>query len=240
MNFLALVAALFGLSSPAFADATDPARAEAIFKQMLDTYASLKSYSDNGVAKNSMDTVIYDNGEVHDWGNKFEIQMERPAIYKLLWHSGFENMPGGVVWSKGKEIYYKAFDVQGNDFKWPDGTIVKRAEHPSRGFEFFGEVHHQDLVPLLFFGLETRVQEECSLFVLGPDDSVEGVACYVLNGQINDKMNTTSDSEVTLWVGKEDHLIHKYTYIHQGITTIQVHTNIVVNHDINITTFPTP
>jgi outer membrane lipoprotein-sorting protein len=217
-----------------------------IFKNAQEKYASLTSYSDEG------QTMAAVNGM--NLTTTFSIKLARPNMYRIEWaqkvHSNYTNT--GVVWSAGDGD----FMVMGN------GNAQKQGSQESALSSATGvSGNAAATIPGTFFKMNWGNQLGKS--VAGQkqqaDEKVGGVDCYVFSNEPKQGMTRT------LWIGKEDFLIHQLRTVTsaealkkvlteatkkhpemmarlqqsgiQGITSTETHMNIVVNPMLTATDF---
>jgi outer membrane lipoprotein-sorting protein len=181
---LALTAA--GLTARA---ADGPAAAD-IVKQSLAKYASLTSYSDEGVAVATLGTTIASS-------YTFTLKLARTNLYQVVWRlPDGEETPKGVVWSAGEGN----FVWMGKGFapvKYKDReTAIASATGISGGVAAS--------VPATFFNLPWGglLRAHQADFTRAADDKVGDVDCFVLT-------NSADGRSIAVWIGKQDQLIHQ-------------------------------
>ena len=174
-----------------------------IARQTQDTYAALTSYSDSG-------TVMAVSG-TKTITNTFHIRLQRPEFYRIDWSQtpapGIVNK--GVVWSSG-EGHFMQYLTQG---------APKKSENRSQNLEAVSGFSSEASVtiPSVFFGDDTG--NILRLAVIGasklikltkePDATVGGVDCHVFTISVAPAPSGGKIPDITLWIGKKDHLIHQ-------------------------------
>jgi len=210
-----------------------------IFKRAQEKYASLISYSDEGmtIATVSGTTITH----------SFTIRLARPKFYRIEWEQSSQTgarkyTTKGAVWSAGE-----------GDFLEMGGVAQKQSDKESALAGATGiSGSAAATVPGTFFKMNWGNQLGGS--VAGEkrqtDEKVGDVDCYVFTSELKGRTKT-------LWIGKQDFLIHQVQTItsaeamkatldeaakrhpeisarlpkteSQGITSTETHTNIVVN-----------
>jgi outer membrane lipoprotein-sorting protein len=160
-----------------------------IIKRAREKYASLTSYSDEGT------TVAALNGTTIT--TAFTIRLARPNLYRIDWEqavpSGFANK--GAVWSSGQ-----------GDFLQIGGGAKKQANQELALASATGiSGGAAATIPGTFFKLTWGDQLGDSVLSekQQADEKVGGVDCYVFTA-------SAKGWTKTLWIGKQDFLIHQY------------------------------
>lgn len=186
-----------------------------IAKQAQDAYAALSSYSDNG-------TIIVEGGGA-DKKTTFNIRLQRPNLYRVDWLStGGLFTAGGVIWSEGKGNFLvsgpiarmqndppqKMNDMQ-QAFAMAMGVSSSAATIPAT----FYRQNYGDVLRVPALGRSTLTKE--------PDEKVGAVDCSVISSRLGsielpDNQGNSGISTTTLWIGKQDHLIHQTRLIVEG------------------------
>jgi hypothetical protein len=206
-----------------------------IFQKARENYASLVSYSDEGMVVATMDGVTNTT--------TFTIRLARTNFYRIEWgqyndSSDFtENTGNQAVWFAGAGNYLEmGWGVQ---WQYNRETALANAAAVSGGAAA--------TIPRLFFDLQSGDELGDSMFSENrqTDEKIGNVDCYVIAGESQGQTNT-------LWIGKQDFLIHQVrTMISakamqaawaeaakgspeiisglHGFTAIETHTNIVLN-----------
>lgn len=165
---------------------------EQIFQKMTATYASLFSYSDSGQVVTTL-----------DGGTKttvFSTRLERPGFYLLEWQpihrSAYPAQASTeqAVWSSG------AGDYLNTGFGPQDQGSPEIGLNNAKSFSDGATA----TVPTTFFNLTLGSTPGISVFEehRQPDGLVGKTECYVFKSELDGKATT-------LWIGKEDFLIHQ-------------------------------
>lgn len=196
--------------------------ARQILERTMAKYAALQTYRSSGI------TVE----EIHDAAPKtingtFTMQLARPDVYRV----DYEQMGASLtnkasLWSDGSGHYFKNHMAQDPAPLAPDGHSPVRYENklPFSGMEGLkqnlGDIGDVSggataIVPSMFYGVEIpklssyvwstmcTVQGWLKSHPLKePDETVEGVDCFVLS-------MTTDEGKAWLWIGKQDGLVHR-------------------------------
>jgi outer membrane lipoprotein-sorting protein len=210
---------------------------DAIIKRAQEKYASLTSYSDEGrtVATLSGTTII----------TTFKIRLARPNLYRIDWEQPVppDDTQKGAVWSAGEGDFLRIGNG-GAKRQTSQELAMASATGISSGAAA--------TIPGTFFKLKWGDQLRGSVLShkQQPAQKVGHVDCYVFT---NDSKGLTR----TLWIGKQDFLIHQFrtatsaeamktaltevekrtpemsarlqTSEVQGMTSTETHWNIVVN-----------
>jgi outer membrane lipoprotein-sorting protein len=200
-----------------------------ILEKAEEAYASLTSYSDEG---NSVQTTEGKPALTQT----FHIRLGRPKYSRIewqgvspiaLWVPPSNPSRTKIVWSTSEGV----FDDTGEGKK----TVSKRLDV---GLALLGSL---GAIPNTFFDSSGV----CSLISKRSiasekqqaDEKVGGVDCYVFSE------SSGSSSTDTIWIGKQDFLIHQTKFISTSedsqatTTTIEIHTNIVVNPKLSSADF---
>jgi hypothetical protein len=205
-----------------------------IFRKTQETYASLASYSDEGQIVATMDGTT--NITV------FTIRLARTNFYRIEWeqnsktsHSA-DSASAQAVWSSGA---YHLLDMGcGPQDEGSRDIALAGAAGPSGGAAA--------TIPRLFFNIQwgdRRDQSGDPEFSENrqPDEKVGNVDCYVFTRE-------SPGQAKTLWIGRQDFLIHQLRTVTSaeatsavakwdpeimpalhGLTSVETHANIVVN-----------
>jgi outer membrane lipoprotein-sorting protein len=178
--------------APASMPGGDALTAATILKTVQATYAALQSYSDTGTAASQMGGFTLTT--------KFNIRLQRPGLYRIDW----QGSSVGVTWSDGT-----------GDFLQYAGMTAQKQQ--SRQMALAGATGISSgaaaNIPGTFFAdnwggtLNGDHQRQ-------KDDLVGSVDCYVLSQDLKRNGMTVSR---TLWIGKQDNLIHQIKTVMQGI-----------------------
>jgi hypothetical protein len=158
-----------------------------IAKQSAAKYASLTSYSDEGVTISTLGKTIAKS-------YLFTLKLARTNLYQIFWRQGDEIK--GSAWSAG-----------GGDFVWLGNGFEPR-KFKDRDQALAGATAVSGGVagnlPGTFFttawGGPLRIHQ--ADFIRAPDDKVGDVDCFVLTHEASGHVNT-------VWIGKQDFFIHQ-------------------------------
>jgi beta-lactamase regulating signal transducer with metallopeptidase domain/outer membrane lipoprotein-sorting protein len=168
--------------------------ANALVKQASDTYAALKSYSDNG-------TVTTEMGAINQ-STTFTIRLQRPSLYRVAWQG---SLGKGVVWSDGTGDFLRSIGLMNEKQKDREMALASATG--------ISEGAASDL-PGTFFDSNWGGNLKSVLeYQLKPDESVDQVACHVVTGTMKSAGMTLTS---TIWIGQQDHLIHKIQQVSSG------------------------
>jgi hypothetical protein len=191
-----------------------------IAKQSQAAYAALSSYSDSG--------KITDEAGGQIIPTTFNIRLQRPNLYRIEWTQTtayFTN--GGTVWSAGsgdlmvmKHGNYNAPPAKYRDME----SVLSAASGVSGGASStvpgtFFQQNWGDFLKVLASGRSQLVQQK--------DEIISGVDCYVVSssmdsaelpnqGKLPDNAGKIGKRTTTLWIGKQDYLIHQAQTIVEG------------------------
>ena len=217
-----------------------------IFKKVQETYASLTSYSDEGRVVTAMD------GDTTITFIMFTTRLARPDFYLIEWNQTSESSRGtriaGTqgVWSSGAGDFLQAeCGVQ---------LQIDRDRALAHATAFSGGA--TATIPRIFFPQQGDWEEQLDDFALREkrqaDGKVGNVSCYVFTRESQGQTNT-------LWIGKQDFLIHQVRTVIStetiqaaaarvpigpelipalhGFTSTETHTNIVLNRKFSRSDF---
>lgn len=192
---------------------------EKIIKKSQAAYAALSSYSASGkvIAEVANQTIP----------TTFTIRLQRPNLYYVEWTQTtafFTN--GGIVWSAGNGDFLMTRHGQYNaqPGKYQDMQSALAAATGISGSA-------SATIPAAFFnqswGNVLKINPAKSTFRKLKDEPVEGVDCFVLsiiigaanlpnNGELADNAGKIGKRITTLWIGKQDYLIHQAQTIVEG------------------------
>jgi RNA polymerase sigma factor (sigma-70 family) len=192
----------------------DGLTAQKVAEKSRDAYAALASYSDSGM-------VVSEIG-----GQKittaFNLRLQRPNLYRIDWtQTGGIATTEGLVWSDGSGDYSLMGDptganVPGQASKLKKMPNMKAALTSATGLSTSaastvpGAFFNQDLGDVFIAPVRSGrhpLQKE-------PDAKVGNVDCYVLSStldfsKIPDNGGKPGLAATTLWIGKQDFLIHQ-------------------------------
>jgi outer membrane lipoprotein-sorting protein len=225
---LASGALTMALASDAAGDNLSP---DEIFKKAQENYASLTSYSDQGIIVASMGGATITTA--------FTIRLARTNFYYIEWEQNSEpsdtadNTVFQAVWSSGAGNFLEMGN--GPKDETSQDIALEKAAALSSGATA--------TIPMTFFN--TQWGDELGGSAFGEkrqaDEKVGGVDCYVFTKE-------SQGQTKTLWIGKQDFLIHQFRTVTSaeamraaaewnpeiisnlhGFTSTETHTNIVVN-----------
>jgi RNA polymerase sigma factor (sigma-70 family) len=189
-----------------------------IAKQAQDAYATLSSYRDSGTVTTEI------SGQMMKL--TFSIRLQRPNLYRVEWTNSMPSINAssshGIVWSAGNGDFL-TLALLGQEqnvtpTQYQDAqTALAAATADSGGVSA--------IVPVKFFNqdLNDMLKIPASGFsplLRAPDEKAGGVDCFVISVIID--LTTSPDTskfpvnvkglkqvKTTLYVGKDDHLIHQ-------------------------------
>ncbi len=192
-----------------------------IIKKSQDAYAALSSYSDSGkisaeVGNQTIPTT-------------FSIRLQRPNLYRIEWTQTtafFTN--GGTVWSAGNGDFLAQNYGQYNakPAKYQDMQSALAAATGISGSA-------SSTIPGTFFkqnwGNMLKLNPSKSTLQKLKDETVDDVDCFVLSttidaanlpkaGKLPNNAGKMGKTTTTLWIGKQDHLIHQVQTIVEGMS----------------------
>jgi RNA polymerase sigma factor (sigma-70 family) len=189
------------------------AETQQIIKEVMDTYAALNSYRSSGTV-----TISSASGATVTQ-SKFNIRLQRPGLYYIDWLSVPQSTKG-AVWNDGT----------GDFFLLNANMKAKPQKMKSRELAIGAAtgVSQQaaSLIPSLFFnmgwGNMLRASANGSAATTKKaDEKIGTVDCYVISSAIEPKAapkdaglagkmaGRMSNTTMTFWIGKQDHLIHQ-------------------------------
>jgi RNA polymerase sigma factor (sigma-70 family) len=192
--------------------------AEEIADQLQAAYAVLSSYSDTGKVTTEV------SGQTLE--STFTIRLQRPNRYRIEWavptQSSAALVTPGVVWSAGDGDFFmitasgraqntKPVKYQDMQTALAAATDVSGAVTAIIPQAFFNQ-DWNSMLKIPASGRPSRTRER--------DEKIRGVDCFVISGRIDlskspDKSKFPVNLEglglvtTTLWIGKQDHLIHQ-------------------------------
>ena len=195
-----------------------------IAKQSQDAYAALSSYSDKG--------TIVTEAAGQTSTTTFNTRLQRPNLYRIDWtHASGGLTSAGAVWSDGHGDFF----VMGTDGQ---ETTAKPQRMPSMQQAFAaaaGVSGSATSIPATFynsnFGDALGVPASGRLpLEKERDENVGDVGCHVFSYKIDaakfagdakrstEKAGNLGITTTTLWIGKQDHFIHKSRTITEGMS----------------------
>jgi len=204
VGVIALLAGGAGTMAISQTMSSDKLSAQKIFQKTEDTYAALSSYSDSG--------VIVENVGNRTFKTTFNLRLQRPNLYRVDWSQAvtptFSNT--GVVWSAGNGDFVQLVK-QAKPEKSQNMEMALAAATGVSGTA-------SSIIPGIFFKLkldkilnptDTTLQKQ-------GDENVNSVDCYVVSSTA-DQGKAVKKTTTTLWIGKQDFLIHQSKIIIEGV-----------------------
>ena len=192
----------------------DKSLAQEIARKSQDAYAALTSYSDSGI-------IIQDIGS-QTLTTTFNIRLQRPNFYRVDWSQEtqfFTN--GGIVWSAGNGdfLLMKNGNQNARPTKYNDMATALAAATGISG-------QASSTIPSTFFNqnwggvLKTLASGRTPL-AKQKDEIIDGVDYYVVSsstdpGKLPNNAGKIGKSTTTLWIGKQDYLIHQSRTVMEG------------------------
>jgi RNA polymerase sigma factor (sigma-70 family) len=189
-----------------------------IAKQSQDAYATLSGYSDNGIVTTEI------SGQMMK--RTFSIRLQRPNLYRIEWTNsmpfGDSSTSHGIAWSAGNGNFLimalLGQEQNATPTSYQDAQTALAAATSDSGAvtgivpaKFFNQ-DWSDMLKIPASGKSPLLRE--------PDEKAGGVDCFVISSTID--LTTSPDTskfpvnvkgvkqmKTTLYVGKEDHLIHQ-------------------------------
>ena len=188
--------------------------AQKIAEKSRDAYASLASYSDSG-------TVVYEIGS-QKLITAFKLRLQRPNLYRIDWtQTGGLATTKGLVWSDGSGDYSLMGDPMGANVLGQSAKLKKMPNmktalalatglSASAASTIPGAFFNQDLGDVFIAPVRSGrhpLQKE-------PDVKMGDMDCYVVSStldfsKIPDNGGKPGTATTTLWIGKQDFLIHQ-------------------------------
>jgi outer membrane lipoprotein-sorting protein len=189
-----------------------------IAKQAQDAYATLSSYTDSGTVTTEISGLIMKRS--------FSIRLQRPNLYRVEWTNSMPSVNAssshGIVWSAGDGNFLimalPGQEQNATSTQYQDAQTALAAATADSGAvtgivpaKFFNQ-DWNDMLKIPASGKSSLLRE--------PDEIAGGVDCSVISAAID--LTTSPDTskfpvnvkglkqvKTTLYVGKEDHLIHQ-------------------------------
>lgn len=183
-----------------------------ILKVSAATYAAMKSYRCTGQEISEIEGVPADSkfrSQTGPQSSTFKIQLARPNLYRIEWEQPspyFTNR--GAVWNAGAGDF--SMNISGRPMKEPNAKTsfakyagVSRSATAQLTSAFFENGSANTLV---YFSTATDLTQET-------DEKIGGVDCFVFSKKERFAkglgMPQSSRNRITIWIGKEDHLLHQ-------------------------------
>ncbi len=187
--------------------------AAALLQEMAKTYAAADSYSD-------VSSAVYRNRDGSErLSVRFRLWFVRPSDFRVDAESKSPDIGTArreVLWTDGSTIRRWASDK-------PVSTLAKMQ---LAGSGMFGTYAYH--VPTLLqesYGARRRLQELTGAKLVGVE-TLEGVECYEVSGD-------WSGDSYRVWIGKEDHLVHKIVATYSDHELEEIHREIVIDQAID-------
>ena len=193
-----------------------------IIKQSQDAYAALSSYEGTGEA------VIEVGGATST--STFSIRLQRPNLYHEDWATtGGLYASKGSIWSDGNGDYY----MHGAAGQEKD-TQPQKMRDMQMAFAFASGDSAVASIPATFYKQNTGdllgapASGNTQLAIAG-DEKIGDIDCQVISsvidpgklpgkGKLPKNMGKFGTITTTLWIGKQDHLIHKNRQTMEGVS----------------------
>lgn len=212
-RFSLLAAFLFARVAGAQEAAAETPDANALLQDMARTYAEAASYSD-------VNSAVYRNRDGSERLTvSFRIWFARPDRFRVDAESKSPSSSAPrreALWTDGKTIRGWASDK-------PVSILAKMQ---LAGSGMFGTYAYH--VPTLLeesYGARRRLHELTAPKLVG-EEAVEGVDCYKVSG-------AWSGDNYRIWIGKEDHLVHKIEATYSDHELAEIHREIVIDQPID-------
>jgi len=201
---------LFGISVAALllggGCSNDNSHALNVIHDSQAAYAALSSYSDTGEGvQEIMGTTITTRFGV--W---------RPNLYRVEWEEEIHTQMGMTL--KNKKAIWSAGD---GNFRL-DRTSAEKVESPEAACG--GANSATGSIPGDFFATKSHnslgILAECPDPVQGNDETIEGVECNTVTGK--HQVSGGMTSKMTLWTGKNDHLIHESKVVIENLAAMDI------------------
>ena len=190
-----------------------------IFIKAQDTYDSLTSYSDKGRSV-GIDSSI-SHSLIGPSVITFTTKLARPNLYRIEWgrewsgdlSQGIMKTDKGIVWSAG----------EGDFLEIGNSPEKLKNQHWALLFQSAQSGGATVAIPGAFFKTHWSNMLETfeSDWKRKADEKVGDIDCYVFL-----KDDTVKK---TLWIGKQDFLIHQIRFVTTDTTVTETHSDIVVN-----------
>jgi hypothetical protein len=183
-------------------------------------YAALSSYSDDGQIVQQIGSQAITT--------TFNIRLQRPKQYRVEWSQMTQYFTnGGIVWSSGNGDFLMVSHGQYNAKPQPYRDM-QTALSAAAGIS--GQA--SATIPSIFFnqnwGNALKINPAKSTLRRLKDEGIGGVDCYVLStliepaqlpnrGTLPDNAGKIGKTTTSLWIGKQDYLIHQSQTIMEGV-----------------------
>jgi len=200
-----------------------------IARQSQDAYAALSSYSDTG-------TVVTE-GFGQTATTTFNIRLQRPNLYRIDWTALAGSYTSkGIAWSDGSGDYLVkgTVNVKGAAGQQQDAQPEKMNDMQQVFTAAMGVSSSAASIPATFY--KQNFGDVLAVAALGRseikkegDEKVGGVDCHVFSsvidpaklsnqGKLPNNMGKFGTTTSTLWIGKQDHLIHQIRTVTDAIS----------------------
>jgi outer membrane lipoprotein-sorting protein len=203
----------------AISKATDEQAAQIVAK-IVTVYHSMSSYRDTGTVVDYLRSQQRPGLEVTV---RFETLFKRPNKLRFNWTVESSRIPGyeqrAMIWSDGTNTW-TSYSFRG--YKRERKATLDLAVAGATGASL-GAAHR---IPRLLTDQITgfRLDELGDLRIRGYEPT-DGIECVVLVG-------FRADTELTVWVGRQDHLIRRIKERWKDGTRVETRRSILVNQDI--------
>jgi hypothetical protein len=198
--------------------------AQALMRQMIRTYATCKSYADEGVVT----SVFANAGGTKTYERPFTTRFVRPARFRFEYRATTPTgeSPQGIVWGDGTSV---------REWSWYMTSSSER-----QGADLFGALAGlagtstgaSVRIPALLLPKEDhalRIANLKELEVLG-EETIDGVPCTKLRG-----LQPHDDSTLLLWIDNGQKLLRKVFEPRQiGVTRVETTTTYKPRVDVEV------
>ena len=192
----------------------DGLSAQEIAEKSRAAYAALASYSDSG-------TVVYEMGS-QKITTAFNLRLQRPNLYRIDWtQTGGLAATKGLVWSDDSGDYSLMGDPMGANVPEQAAKLKKMPNMKTALTQATGlSASAASTIPGAFFNQDlgdvfiAPVRSGRHPLQKEPDGKVGNVDCYVVSSTLDfskilDNGGKPGTAATTLWIGKQDFLIHQ-------------------------------
>ena len=208
---------------------SDKLTPQEIAKQSQDAYAALSSYSDTG-------TVVTE-GFGQTATTTFNIRLQRPNLYRIDWTASAGSYTSkGIAWSDGGGDYFVKgkVNMNGATEQQQDAKPEKMNDMQQVFAAAMGVSSSAASIPATFY--KQNFGDVLAVAALGrselkkeSDEKVGGEDCHVFSsvidpaklsnqGQLPNNMGKFGTTTSTLWIGKQDHLIHQIRTVTEAMS----------------------